>query len=83
MDLFMVMGAFGVLLLLLAFGLNISGRWSETGAKYLTLNIIGSGLAAIYAWAGEHWPFLVLEAVWCVFALYRLAKSSKQKKTPA
>jgi len=73
----MVVGVFGVGLLVVAFGLNLIGKLSQTSRWYLLLNIIGALLAAYYAWSGKMYPFLVLELVWMAAALVRLLKSNR------
>ncbi len=67
-----LIGSIGVAILLLAFVLNLMQIVTEHSAVYLLLNIIGSGLAAWYAWCGRIIPFVVLEAVWGMTALVRL-----------
>ena len=68
----MIIGTIGVTILLIGFGLNISNKLSETSKEYLIMNIVGSLMAAWYAYAGEVYPFVVLEIVWALVALVRL-----------
>ena len=68
----MIIGTIGVLILLIAFGLNITHRITENSNIYLIMNIIGSLMAAWYAYAGNVYPFVVLEIVWAITALVRL-----------
>ncbi len=75
----MIIGTVGVSLLLIGFGLNISNRLSETSKTYLILNIVGSLMAAWYAYVGEVYPFIVLEIVWALVAFVRLINVSKVK----
>jgi len=67
------MGTVGVALLLVAFFMNLLGRMSATSVIYLTLNILGAGLAALYALLLEAPPLVVLEGAWAAAASYRLA----------
>ncbi len=67
-----VIGSFGVTLLLAAFGLNLLRKLSERSVVYLLMNIIGAMLAAWYAWDGGAVPFVILEFVWALTALVRL-----------
>lgn len=69
----LVIGSIGVGILLLAFVLNILRVLSERHPLYLLMNVVGSGLAAWYAWAEVNVPFIVLEFVWGGVALARLA----------
>ena len=68
----LVIGSIGVGILLLAFVLNILRVFSERHPVYLLMNVVGSGLAAWYAWAEYNLPFIVLEIVWGGVALVRL-----------
>ena len=68
----MIIGTFGVGLLLTAFGLNITQKISEKSQLYLLMNVVGSLMAAWYAFEGELYPFVVLELVWALVATVRL-----------
>jgi len=73
-----VVGSIGVGLLLLAFALNLLKVLTAQSRIYLLMNLIGSLLAAWYAWAGQIYPFVVLELVWGGAALGRLLWPSKK-----
>ena len=74
-----VIGSVGVFLLLLAFVLNLIRVLSERSPIYLLMNIVGSGLAAWYAWASNSIPFVILEAVWGLAAMIRLLALAKKR----
>lgn len=67
-------GIIGVTLLLVAFGLNLIKRLAENHPLYLLMNLLGAGLAAVYALQTSALPFLILESVWGGFAAVRLAQ---------
>lgn len=71
-------GILGVLLLLLAFALNLSEKISERDARYLLMNFVGAGLAAVYAALTGSIPFVLLESVWSVAALVRFVQTMKK-----
>ncbi len=75
----MIIGTIGVLILLIAFGLNISHKITENSPLYLIMNIVGSLMAAWYAYVGNVYPFIVLEIVWAVTAFIRLIQNSRGK----
>ena len=75
----MIIGTAGVTLLLVGFGLNISHKLSENSKTYLIMNIVGSLMAAWYAYAGNVYPFIVLEIVWALVALVRLINVNRIK----
>lgn len=74
-----VLGIIGVGMLLTGFGLNLVGWLSEKSPIYLLLNLVGALLAAVYAWSGGLIPFVVLELVWALVALWRLVQLSLKK----
>lgn len=68
----MIIGSFGVFLLLLAFGLNLVKKLSESSPVYLGMNAVGALMAAGYAYDGGAIPFVILELTWAVVAATRL-----------
>lgn len=74
----LLIGSIGVGLLLLAFTLNLMKILSESSTVYLVLNIIGSFMAALYAWSGNNIPFIVLELAWGITAMVRLVLAHKK-----
>ncbi|MBK7552914.1 MAG: hypothetical protein IPI61_15310 [Syntrophaceae bacterium] len=67
-------GSLGVVLLFLAFFLNLFKFIAQDGLAYIGLNIAGAGLACLSSWMIAFMPFVVLEAVWCLVAAAALAK---------
>ena len=65
-------GIFGMVLLLTAFALNLLKIVRETSVSYILLNIFGAGISTYYAWTLNAIPFIILEAIWCLFAVYKL-----------
>ncbi len=65
-------GIFGMVLLLTAFALNLLKVVRETSVSYILLNIFGAGISTYYAWTLNAIPFIILEAIWCLFAVYKL-----------
>ena len=72
-DINLIIGIIGMLLLLLAFALNLLKRVTEQSFSYILLNIIGAGTSTYYAYTLNAVPFIILEAVWALFAVYKLA----------
>ena len=69
----LLIGSIGVALLLVAFGLNLIKKLSESSPLYLAMNAVGAGMSAWYALAGRIIPFVILELVWALSAVIRLA----------
>lgn len=79
----------GVLLLLLAFTLNLTGRLERTRVVYELMNFLGAGLSCFAALLIGFIPFVVLEGCWAVIAAIaifkRLTSGARGRKgeTPA
>ncbi|HLD01102.1 MAG TPA: hypothetical protein VJC39_05125 [Candidatus Nanoarchaeia archaeon] len=74
----LLIGIAGMILLVLAFALNIFTRsWNSRTVKYNMFNLIGSGLMMYYAYTLYSWPFMILNLVWFTFALVELGKLEK------
>lgn len=54
----------GAILILIAFVAVQFKLLDATTWSYLLLNLAGSGVLAVVAWAGRDWGFLLLEGVW-------------------
>jgi len=70
-----LIGTLGVLLLLIAFAMNIAKKWSSTSTPYLLLNVIGAALTCASSYMIQFWPFVVLEGVWTLSSLVVLIKT--------
>jgi hypothetical protein len=64
----------GMTCILCAFVFETRGRLNSRGWVYLWLMIIGSGLLGIRAAHLREWAFLILEAVWCLAAIWALCR---------
>jgi hypothetical protein len=71
-DINLVLGIAGMLLLLIAFALNLLRIKTEDSRAYILLNIFGAGISTYYAVALNAIPFVILESVWGLFAIYKL-----------
>ena len=68
----LLIGILGMALLLIAFALNLLKIIRENSVSYILLNIFGAGISAYYAYTLDALPFIILESVWCLFAVYKL-----------
>lgn len=75
-----LIGTAGVSMLLIAFVLNQRERLSEHSRGFLAMNLIGAALCATSAWMVKFYPFLVLETVWALVALWGLMRWSAQRQ---
>lgn len=75
-----IIGTLGVSLLLIAFVLNQRRTISEHSRAFLAMNMIGAVLCAYSAWLVSFMPFVVLEAVWALFAAWGLLRWSPERQ---
>jgi hypothetical protein len=73
-------GAVGVSILLLAFLLNLLKRVSQSSLLYLSMNLVGAGLACTASMLIHYTPFIVLEATWTLVSLFGLVKWISERK---
>jgi ABC-type maltose transport system permease subunit len=64
----------GVSLLLIAFFLQILKVIKTESVAYALLNLLGASIAGYASWLIAFMPFVILEAVWSLVALYSLFK---------
>jgi len=69
-----LIGTVGVGLILLAYFLSTFKLLSSTSTLFFLLNIVGAGLACYASWLIKYWPFVILEAVWCLVSIVGLIK---------
>lgn len=79
-----IIGSLGVMLLLVAFFLNLFRFISQESSLYILLNITGAGLSCCASVLISYMPFVVLEGTWCLVAVAafvkKIAGSSKWPK---
>ena len=75
-----IIGSIGVTLLLLAFFLNLFRYISQDNKVYVLLNVLGAALSCYASVLIRYTPFIILEATWCLVALFALVG---KKKVPA
>jgi len=74
-------GLVGMIFILVAFVLDeFYRRFRPDTVQYNLLNIIGSGCLIIYAYSLKGWPFLMLNAVWFIVAVYKTIKIVGKRK---
>ena len=69
-----ITGSLGVVLLLIAFFLNLFKYIKEDSNAYILLNISGAALSGYASFLINYIPFVLLESIWCIVALFALFK---------
>ena len=69
-----IIASIGVIILLIAFVLNLSGKLSSKNKLYMLLNLIGAGACCYASYMVSFYPFVVLEGVWGTVALVSLLR---------
>ena len=77
MDLFLLLGILGMILILTGFLLLETHRISADDLSYDVLNFFGSGLLVLSALDARAWPFLILNIIWGLVALRDIALDLK------
>jgi hypothetical protein len=67
-----LLASIGVLVLLLAFLLNLYKKLPSNSKVYALLNLIGAGTCCYASYLISFYPFIALEAVWGTVALLSL-----------
>jgi len=81
MNLYFIIGLFGMAFILIAFILDeFYKKFNQDTIKYNIINILGSGLLAYYSIMIAAWPFLILNAVWFIAASYKLVRILVKKR---
>jgi hypothetical protein len=69
-----IIASVGVIILLIAFMLNLMGKLSSESKAYKLMNFIGAGTCCYASYMVSFYPFVVLEGVWGTVALVSLLK---------
>jgi uncharacterized membrane protein YgaE (UPF0421/DUF939 family) len=67
-----ILASIGVIILLIAFGLNLYKKLPAESRIYGLLNFIGAGICCFASYLIGFYPFIVLEGVWAFVALLSL-----------
>lgn len=65
-----IIASVGVIILLVAFLLNLYKKVQAESRIYTAMNFIGAGLCGLSSYMINFYPFVVLESIWAAFALF-------------
>jgi hypothetical protein len=80
MDVWLAVGLVGMTCILGAFFMVQAHYWSQDDWVYDFVNLLGSALLVANAWAGEAWPFLILNTIWGLLSLRDLVFKDRMPK---
>jgi hypothetical protein len=69
-----IIASVGVIILLIAFLLNLYKKLAAENKMYSLLNFVGAGICCFASWMVKFYPFVILEGVWAFVALVSLFK---------
>jgi hypothetical protein len=69
-----IIASTGVVILLIAFLLNLFKKLSAQSKAYGLLNFIGAGMCGFASYMISFYPFVILECIWAFVALLSLFK---------
>ena len=69
-----IIASIGVIILLIAFLLNLYKKLSADSKAYALLNFIGAGICCSASYMIRFYPFVILESIWAIVALISLFK---------
>ena len=74
------LGLFGVGLLLIGYGLTVSGRLDPLKPPALLLNLLGALAILATLWRAFNWSTLVIEAAWTLIAAAGLVRWAMRRR---
>jgi hypothetical protein len=69
-----IIASIGVVILLIAFFLNLNRKLKADSKVYILMNFIGAGICGFASYMVKFYPFVVLEGIWAFVALISLLK---------
>lgn len=69
-----IIASAGVIILLIAFLLNLYKRLPAESKTYSLLNFIGAGMCGFASYLIRFYPFIILESIWAIVALISIFK---------
>ena len=73
-------GFIGVLLILIAYILNVLKKLESNSLAFILLNLIGASLACMASILLKYLPFIILEGIWTLVSLVSLLRYQKRNK---
>ena len=74
-----LIGFVGVLLILIAYFMNLNDKLNSNDITYILLNLIGAILAFLASVLMRYYPFVLLEGTWTIVSFIALIKYLKNE----
>ena len=75
-----IIGSIGVVMMVIAYYLNITDKLDDDDLSYILLNLFGGALAFTASYLINYYPFMVLEGVWTLISVWGVYDYIKRKK---
>jgi uncharacterized membrane protein len=72
-----IIASLGVIILLVAFLLNLYKKIPANSYVYTGMNFVGAAMCGVSSYMINFYPFVVLESIWAGFALASFIKVSR------
>jgi hypothetical protein len=72
-----IIASLGVIILLVAFLLNLYKKIQANSRAYCAMNFVGAAMCGVSSYMISFYPFVVLEGIWAGFALVSFIKVSR------
>ncbi len=72
-----IIASIGVIILLIAFLLNLYKKLSANSKAYTFMNFLGAAICGFSSYLISFYPFVVLEGIWSLVALASFIKVSR------
>ena len=69
-----IIASVGVIILLIAFLLNLFKKIDTESKLYASMNFVGAGICGYSSYLISFYPFVILESIWAFVALLSLLK---------
>ena len=79
-DLPLIIGIIGMLLVLLGFIMIQTHRWTADNFGFDLVNLIGSSGLVYYGYMGRAWPFVILNGIFVLYAFKEVVMHFMTKK---
>lgn len=72
-----IIASLGVIILLVAFLLNLYKKLEANSRAYCAMNFLGAAMCGVSSYMISFYPFVVLEGIWAGFAMISFIKVSR------